>query len=493
VERPLSPGSGTADAADRGARNLTAMAAGRVATQAVLVLTAFAIPRALGAEGYGLYAAATAVVQILFTAAGVGLPMVELRYLAPLWRGPDRDSALDLGASIWAARLALSLLAGALAVAWLAVAGLALGSATIALVGLFCVARSALEATRELFLPLGHVAPLVAFELLRASAALPAVVFAYPAGGLPAAFAALLAVHAGVLAAAARSLRRVAPLALRRFRWTALAPHLGYSVASFAGTLASIVQAQFAVFALASWVAPREAAFLAFATQLFALVQGLFVAGRRALVPILAELESAGETARLAHWGDVMTRYATAAACALTVAWALLGADVVRLALTPAFLPAHAAGTWMLGGAMLYCWGGSANGLLYVRGRARAASASLVLFAAATIAGLAGTLRLGGDEAAALHIAVVYAGACALFAASSITALARDGLKLPVLRPLALAAPALLAWPASAWQAPLAVRLAAAALFAAAYLGLGAGLGLLPPREMREIARRLRR
>ena len=50
----LDPGG---DAARRGTRNVAAMTAGRLAIHAVLVVSAFVIPRALGAESYGRYAA----------------------------------------------------------------------------------------------------------------------------------------------------------------------------------------------------------------------------------------------------------------------------------------------------------------------------------------------------------------------------------------------------------------------------------------------------
>ena len=47
---------------ERGARNLLVMTGGRVAIHAVLVVSAFWIPRALGASSHGRYAAVFAVV-----------------------------------------------------------------------------------------------------------------------------------------------------------------------------------------------------------------------------------------------------------------------------------------------------------------------------------------------------------------------------------------------------------------------------------------------
>lgn len=490
---PRRDGDG-ADAAARGARNVAVMATGRLATHAVLVVSAFAIPRVLGAESFGRYAAAMAVVQILLGASGAGLAFVEMRFFAPLWREGDRNAALDLGSSIWTARLALSGVAALLATGWLALsAGLELGGLLCLLAGLLCGARCLLESTRSLFLSLGRAAPMTGFELARVTLVLPTVLVGFTVAGLLGVFAALPAVHGLLFAVAAVALLRTAPLQLRRFRWSALAPHVGYSLASFVGAVAGIVQAQFAVYAVASWVAPREAGLLAFAVQLFALLQGLFIAARRSLFPILSELASRGESDRLGLWAGIMMRYASAAVCVTTVAWGLVGESLIEWTLTDAFLPAHECGLWMLVGVMFYCGGGSANSLHYVQERPRTGSGNLVLFAGATLAGLAAAIVDRPAEGAALRIAGVYAGASALFFGAAVVSLRRaSGLSLPLGRTLLLMAPAALAWPATSWEASLPARLGALLAFAVAYLGLATGLGLLPAREIREIADRLR-
>jgi O-antigen/teichoic acid export membrane protein len=481
------------DQARRGGRNLLVMTSGRLAIHAVLVVAAFVVPRVLGAESYGRYAAALAVVQILVAFSSFGLPLVEARILAPLWRG-DRAEAVTLGSTLWGVRLGLAALVGLAAATWIDLApALGFGGATAVGIGLLCTARAATEATRSLLLPLGRVGAMIGIELARAVLTVPVVVIAFTWHGLPGVFASLPVVYALLLAAAVALLLRVAPLGPARFRWSALRPHLTYSLSAFVGTLAGVVQSQFAVFAVASWVASREAGFLAFAVQLFAFAQALFQAASRALLPVLAELESRDEARRLARWGGLMMRYAAGAMCILTVGWALLGGPLIGLALGEAFRPAHACGTWMLVAAMLACAGSAANSLLYVRGHGSAASGNLVVYTAATMGGLALALIWRDSDGAALRIAQAYAFASVVFFACAHTTSSRLGsMRLPAGRALLLMAPAALAWPAGACDVDPTTRLAAFAGFSLAYVAAAAGLGLLPRRELRDVARRLR-
>ena len=487
--------AGSSDAARRGVRNLVVMTGGRLATHVVLVLSVFVIPRLLGAESYGRYAAAMSVVQILTIAASAGLPLVEARFLAPLWRLGDRAAVVELGSTIWLTRLALSALAGGATVAWFASAPqLGFGPLLWVLVGGVTAMRAAMESSRSLFLAVGSAGKMMGFDLARVSVALPVVVAGYLGAGLPGVFGALPVAFGLLAALAALTLHRVLPLRPAAFRWDSLRPHLGYSLANYVGALAGIVQAQFAVFAVASWVAPREAAFLGVAVQLFTVSQGMYVAARRGLYPVLSELETLGEHRRLRRWGGLMMRYGAAILCAATVAWGLLGHHIISFTLTDAFLPAQTCGTWMLLAVTLFSCGASCNGLLYVRGHARAASANLVAYALATMLGLLWVLR-GSEsgEGVALQIAAAYALASLLFfGVAYAVAAVGAGVRLPLVRTLLLIAPAALAWPAQSWDAALPARVVALFVFLAAYAGTAMALGLLPPREVAELLRRIR-
>ena len=136
--------------ARRGAGNLTTMLSGRLASQIVLVVSAFIIPRVLGAENFGQYAAVMAVIAIAQTLSSFGLPMVEIRELPPLRSGSDPALAVELGSTIWVTRLILSAIAGAAALVWLAASQELVGASSILIpLGLLAFLRSAYEASRS--------------------------------------------------------------------------------------------------------------------------------------------------------------------------------------------------------------------------------------------------------------------------------------------------------------------------------------------------------
>ena len=136
------------DYATRAARNVSNMALGRLATQFVLLVSVVVVPRVLGLENFGLYAALMAVVAILDAFATGGLQMAEIRFFAPAWRQSDQGPAVGLASTIWISRLTFSAAAGLLAVAWLtAFSSLEIELGLAILAGVLVAIRSALEAT----------------------------------------------------------------------------------------------------------------------------------------------------------------------------------------------------------------------------------------------------------------------------------------------------------------------------------------------------------
>lgn len=478
---------------ERGARNLVVMTGGRLAIHAILVVSAFWIPRALGAGAYGRYAAVFAVVQILVMFSTAGLPLVESRQLAPQWR-KDRDHAVPLASTIWFSRLGFAVFSGLAAGLWVwFTPNLGQTVALSGIVALLCASRAAAEATRGLFLSIGRAGTLVALDLARAGLTLPLVLAGFAWAELSGVFIALSLLYVLLLATGTRLLLRAAPLRPQHFRLSTLSPYLRASFAYFTGSLAGIVQAQLSIVVIAAHAPVREAGYLALGVQFFGFVQGLLVAANRALFPLLSELESGGETRRLAYWGGLMMRYSTPFLVAALLGWTLFGEILIRWTLTDAFQPVYLCGVWMLVAALFYAGGSIANGLLFVRGHAGLAAAQLVAYASVTLAGILAALLTGPGEGVATRIAAVYAIASVLyFAIAQLSVRRVSDLRLPVTRTLLAMSPALLTWPALHWQAAPGTRVVALIAGLAAGVGLAVRSGLLPSHEIIEIRRLLR-
>jgi O-antigen/teichoic acid export membrane protein len=463
------------------------MVTGRIATQAVLVASAFVIPRVLGVEAYGQYAAVMAVILMSQVLSSFGLPMIELRELPPLMRSSHPEQGAVLGSTIWVTRIILSMVAGFAAFAWLSQSEVLVPTAAV-LVPLVAVAilRSAFEATRSLLLPLGRVAAFVGFDFFRATLVLVVVVVAFRLAGIDGVFRYFVTVFVVLLPFALFMLHRTLPLRPTSARWGSLRPFVGYSAAAFVGELSVVVQAQFAIFVVAVRIAPEEAGILALTLQLQIVIQGLYLSGLSSLMPILAEFEARQQMRRLRLWGSLMMRYGAAIACVGCVGWALMGGKILEWILSPAFQPVYRTGTVILIGVGFFCCAAACNGLLYIRGLARLASASSLVYAAVTIVGVLTVIGLG--PGAALRVTWVYTLAAGLFFLSAYFFLGfRGGLWLPLWRTALLLAPTAIALPALDWSGGTAARLFALAAFIAAYFAGAVTLRLLPTEEIAEI------
>ncbi len=475
----------------RAVANLSRMTLGRAVTQLVLVTSAIAIPRALGTEAFGQYAALVAVVVILEAVASGGFHMAEIRFLAPLWHEGRTEEAVQLGSSIWTIRLGLSLGAGVVAALWVAGSPtLGAGAVLIGAVALTVVARSALEATRQLFLSLDRVGHMVAFEAARAGVILLAALLAFGAWGMGGVFAVVAAAVLLLASDAARRLRAVAPLSVRRFRWEVVRPIMGFSGLTMIGVTAWIVQAHLPVYLVARQASLTDAAVVGITVQVYVMAQALLIAPWSALHPILAEIDSSGNSNRLREWGGVMVRWGTALSVAAALSWAFLG-DVALAVLPEDFADVHQSGTIVLVAVAVLGAAVSLNTLVYVGGRSAAGSASSVVFSLVTVGGT--LLVLGrGDGSMASAIAWVYvAAAAAYFACTYVALVLLRGMWLPLRRTLLLLAPAVIAWPVVGWDANLGVRAVALVGTLVAYGLVALSAGLLPWREAERVLGRV--
>lgn len=483
------------DLARRGVRGVAKIATGRLATQAALMLSAVVIPRTLGAHDYGVLAAIVAMLAIVQTAVGAGFPIVEARRLAPLWvRGP-RSEALSLGASIWGARIAL---------AWVGTAGLwlwlsfspELGLAPLGVLWILATAllRFCHEASKSLLLPVGRVGSLSLYEFARAALMLPIAVLCFPGFGIEGLLAGMAALHAGLLIASSRTLRAASGFAPARPRWSSLRSHLGMNGAGAVAAVAAMVQAQFSVYAVARWASASEAAYLGLSAQLYTLLQTFFLSARRALLPLLSELEARGDSQRLCEWSVTLLRYSTAGLAVCLLIWVLLGEWLVGALLSESFAPVFPCASWMLVASMFFCGGASCNGLLFVRERPGRAAMNSLLYSIVTLVAL--TLALNaeaGPSGAALLVSKVYALAAAVFFAEAWLGLGlATGLWLPLGRTALLGAPALLVPLLAGLVLGVPGRVLLALALVAGYALVAVGSGLLPAHEFRELRALLR-
>ena len=475
----------------RAVANLSRMTLGRAVTQVVLVISAVVIPRTLGTEAFGRYAALVAVVVILEAVASGGFHMAEIRFLAPLWHQRRVEEAVALGSSIWTVRLVLSVVGGAVAAVWVAASpALGAGRALVAVVALAVVARSGLEATRQLFLSLDRVGHMVAFEAARAVVLVVAAVVAFGTWGLTGVFAVVAAAVAALAVDAWRRLRSIAPFSPRRFRWSAVRPVMGFSAMTMVGVTAWIVQAHLPVYLIAREASLVDAAVVGVTVQVYVMAQALLIAPWSALHPILAEIESSGDSSRLREWGGVMVRWGTALSVAAALTWAFLG-DLALTVLPDDFSDVHESGTIVLVAVALLGAAVSLNTLVYVGGRSVAGSASAVVFSLVTVAGtLLVVSRANGAIAPA--VAWVYVGASATyFACTYATLVCLRGMWLPLRRTLLLLAPASIAWPVLDWDASAIVRAPALIATLVVYGLVARGAGLLPRAEVERVLARL--
>ena len=475
----------------RALRNAAHLLTGRVATLLVLAASAVLIPRATGAEAYGLYASVLAMAAMLEALSSGGLQMAEIRYVAPAWQQGDWERALTYASTIWLTRLGLAILAAALAAPWLLSTGHLASGVIVGFLAAYVGVRCAFEATRHLLLSVGRPGPMAWLEFARAVSVLTLVLLAFPVAGLEAVFSGLPVVQGLLLAVATAGLLSTVPLRARHFDLRVLRSVARFSTFTWVGVVAWVLQSQFAVYAAATFVSLEEAAVLAVTVQMYGTLLALLTAARTSLLPVLSEMHEGGERAALERWAGALQRWAAFLGTAGLLAWALLGDHLARL-LPDQFAPIHEAGTVMLAAVVLVAGGFVANGFLYAAGLSGVASASRVAFALVTVAGVE-ALILARGGATAVEMTGVYLAAGAVFCVlATISVRRRLGLCVPLASSALLVAPGAVAWPLVGWEAALPTKLAAAMAALGAYLGYALALRLLRPEELRALRRHAR-
>ncbi len=479
--------------ASRGADNVIKMSSGHLASLLVLTVSGFLIPRILGVDSFGRYAAVMAVVTIMQAVSSCGLQQIGVRYLSPMWGSRKHENAMNLGSSLWTARLVLTLIAGFIAVVWLYFSPkLGLHFQFCLLLGFFYIIRSAFIVANNFFLPLGHVGKVVGFELLRNILAFPIIALMFINFGFLGIFIGLTVMNFVLFIASRSMLSRIIPFRLGVFSWSTLRPFAKYGLLTHIGAFSGIVYAQFTVYAVANFVSKQEAAFLAIAVHLHNIIRHLILAVRRSLMPILAEMEDQNQTERLRYWGGLIMRYSTALLIIITVGWAFMGEYMIRWVLTDSFLPVFPCALIILLSLIFSFCAMICNGLLLIREFAGTAALNSMIHGALLILGLFLVIK-GGDIGTSYLISWVYVAASLVFWCCAYLRLGFKGkIWLPLRRTLLLILPVALIWPASIWDVPFFLKLIASVVFLVLYLLYAINLRLLPKHEIVEILPLLR-
>lgn len=484
------------------------LAGGRVATQLVLVSAYLIIPRVMGVEVFGRYSAVQATVGVLVVIAALGLPLLEVRFIAPAWLSGRRGEAAEFAAAVWATRAATGAAAGLIAavVALLSPqlgVGPVLAAAVVLLVWLRCVN----DATTSLLIPVGQARRAALQDLARSALSLPVVLIGFLWLGLIGAFWGLVVMYGALAITGLVSLRRVLPLSLhpQGLRWALVRDRWGFALSSFIGTAALALQIWLPVYALAVWTSLEQAAFAAIAVQASWLVGWPVIAAQQGVAPLLVRFEADERREQQRRWASLMMRAGAAGLCVGVVVWAIVGRELTLVLLGAQFVPVYPCVTLMLIGAMLYCAGAICSALLYARVDLVGAPLPAVAHLSTTLAGVALVIVLGlNEEEAAVRVSAIYAIAGGVYLAVAYAGLALRGgvgVWLPLRRTLLLMAPAALAWPAHSYHlandvtafGQLWPRLAASVALVGCYAAASLGLGLIGIAEIRSLIGALRR
>jgi O-antigen/teichoic acid export membrane protein len=355
------------------------------------------------------------------------------------------------------------------------------------LIGTAALWRYCAEATRSQLLPVGRPGMTALFEFVRSLLPMLCVAVMFDRSGLKGVFGLLACGYAILFFATFRILTRRITIRPFHYGLSALRPHIGFGLSNYVGTLAGTLQAQLCVYAAATLVTSNEAAYLGLSVQLFMLMQGIYLAARQALMPLLAFMEHKEEIKRMRYWGGLMMRYSAAGGCLIAVSWALIGPETIHLLLTDSYAPVYPCAIATAAAATFYGCAASCNGLMYMRGFSWAASATQVLYAIVTVCVMLVVIG-GSPEGASYRIACVYAASALIFWIVAYAMLAATtGLWLPLRRTIILLLPLLLAWAVPSLQWSFTTRLFVLLVFLIAYpLGVVAGR-LLPRSELHEI------
>jgi len=444
-----TPTPGAADAptaaATEGIQAAAGMAAGRALIMGTVVVTAILVPRLMGPAQYGAYASIMALVAVLMPFSDSGIGWIEMRVLAPAWRGGRLSEACELASTTWTLRLILSALAGMGAALLLeASGGFGMSSPTVVIIGVMAAGRAVATGNNSLLLALGRRRAYLGVEFGRSVGALLAVLLGYSLLGLEGAFLGLLAMAGAASWLSHCVLRSVIPISPGRISRDSLRPHRRFMLWSAMGQLFGGGQFWLPLYLVGLYRAGSQAGYLAIAVQVLGAINAVAASARLGIMPILSELVAKEQREQLLRWGSLILRLSSVIDCLGLLLWLGMGRALVDLLWSSAYRPVFETIAMMLVAHVFLSAAAFFQSLMNLFGRAASASLTGLGFASVTLTGTALVLASGAEQAA-LWVACAHAvGAAMLALIGYLTLGLREAIWMPIgrasLPPLALAA-----------------------------------------------------
>jgi len=442
--------------ASEGARSVVIMAVGRALIHSGALVSVLLLSWLMDAGDYGRYVSIIALASFAGVVVEMGLGWLEMRFLAPLWRRGELASAGALASTSWSVKMALDGLVTLLMVGWVMLTPeLGYQGVVLLWIGLLIGSRSAFTVTTMMQLPLGRRRSFVELEASRVVLHMAAAGGGYLYGGLTVAFAALALVHVLLMGWSLRRLRGLLVVSPRQFDVQQLWPHRRYIGWAAVTAILAGAQGWLPIFLLGGYLQPVQAAVLGVVVQVLNVLQGLAAGMRQGLMPILSGFHADGDDQRSLDWSALLLRLSSFAAGLGLMVWLLWGQALVALGLPAAFAPVYQGVALALAAFMLLNIAGSCDSLLNLTGRSGWSAANLALMTVVTLGGALVVVIGQWPQAALAMTAVLVLAALVLAVSSWVTLGLRQGLWLPLGRPVLLMVPPMLmlplAWSDASW------------------------------------------
>ncbi|MCB1701284.1 MAG: hypothetical protein KDI14_10650 [Halioglobus sp.] len=407
--KPQSPGPGQESDSREGAQAVVVMLVGRMVLQATGLLTVLLLPHVMPTTEYGRLSTIVSMLALGGALVELGTGWLEMRFLAPAWRGGDTATALRIGSTTLFLRLALDVVVSlVLTLIIVFASNLDVGSRDALWLGLWIFCRFGITLVALFHTSLGNRATYVILENTRGLTYLLAVLLGYALNGLSGVFMLLGIIQLACFLVAITHLKRQFPFRLRLFRGGFLREHRHFVAWT---AVAAIVSASFLwlpVVIVGNYHDLAQAAVLATAILILGMLHAFTSNMRQAILPIVATAIRAGDTAGSLAWMGIIARMVTVLSVIALLGWLLVGEWLVAVLWPADYAALYPALGMVLVTFALINIAACYDSMLNLLGHAARSALNLALSAAIVVAGAA-VVVAGQMANAALLVCGAYA------------------------------------------------------------------------------------